>query len=248
MPTPTTLPTLLITRPLERAQRFAAQCEAAFGSAIPTQIAPVVRIEALTAPDLSTYDAVIFTSESGVAVVRGEPGPRVAWVVGPRTAAAASAAGYSVQGGGGDVDALIDSIQAARPDGALIHLRGAESRGNLAPRLCDAGLNVKAAVVYRQTDCEISPAGRAALAGQVPLVLPVFSVQSARRLLAYDIDAPHTVVAISAAVGEAWPRKNQATVQIARNATAEAMAEVVAEVYMKEATQSQNGVPGGGDR
>lgn len=249
MPTAPQLPTLLITRPLERAQRFADQCEAAFGQPIPTLIAPVVRIVPLPPPDdLSGHDAVIFTSEAGVAAVADLPGPRVAWAVGPRTAAAARAAGFSVRSGGGTAEYLIKRLRQARPGGALIHLRGAESRGNLAPRLQEAGLSVAEAVVYRQEDCDISEAGRAALAGRRALVLPVFSAKSAQRLLAHDIAAPHTVVAISPAVADVWARKKTANVHLAGSATAEAMAEVVAAAYIRATHQSRNAAPGGGDR
>ena len=247
MPDAPSLPTLLITRPAERAQRFADECKAAVGQSVPVLIAPVVEIELLSAPNLTNYSAVIFTSEAGVAAAAHQAGPGVAWAVGPRTAAAAQAAGYEVRTAGGTVIDLMAQLRQARPKGAMIHLRGVESRGSLASSLRDAGLNVDEAVVYRQKDCEMSPAGRAALAGHAPLVLPVFSVASARRLLAHEITAPHALVAISDIVAAVWPPKKQATVQVARAATAEAMAEAVAATYIGSVTRAPKGPPRGGD-
>lgn len=205
-------PILLLTRPALQSARFAQQVSArvpGFGLVI----APVIEI----APRMlgcrpDDYAGLIFTSENAVATFaaawpgRGHP----VWCVGARTAEAARTAGFarvsSAADGGGDAEALLRLLQTEQPEAPLLHLRGAHARGDLAPRLTAAGLPCDAWILYDQVARPLTPEARTALAGPVPVVLPLFSPRSATLCAdgASDARAPLFPAAISPAAARAW--------------------------------------------
>jgi uroporphyrinogen-III synthase len=206
-------PVLLLTRPRDQAERFAAEALAALGP-LRVVIAPLVAIvpRPLTL-DPAPFAGLIFTSENGVRCLGPQPAlhGRPAWCVGPRTAAAAAAAGFAVQPlaeAGGDAEALIRSLRAARPALPLLHLRGAQAVTDLSGRLSAEGLACAEAVVYAQTEVPPPPEALAALSGPAPVLLPLFSPASARRAARLvgmaAAGAPGVAVAISEAAAARW--------------------------------------------
>lgn len=166
-----TRPPVLLTRPEPESLRFAVCL------GVPTLISPLLRIERRRGP-VPAADALLLTSGHGVAAWVEAGGARSipAWCVGPRTAAAARAAGLDVRATAADAVALADIVPDDAPP--LLHARGAHTRGGLAGRLRARGLRVAEAVVYDAVAVPLTEeARRAARAG--PVVAPVFSPRTA---------------------------------------------------------------------
>ncbi|MFN4157230.1 MAG: uroporphyrinogen-III synthase [Gemmobacter sp.] len=197
-------PPVLLTRPAAQSARFASQMQARFGP-LEVVISPLMAPVFLR-PDLPAgpFDAVIFTSETGVAAARaaGWALPGLAVCVGDRTAAAATEAGFAARSAGGDAEALVAMLRAGSGAGRLLHLRAAEARGDVAARLTAAGFPTDEAAVYDQRPAPLSEAARALLAGDRAVVVPLFSPRSAALLAvaARGCPAPLWVAAFSPAV------------------------------------------------
>jgi len=150
--------------------------------------------------------AVVLTSENGaeVAARLGLPGEVRAWCVGARTAEVARTAGFDAVSAEGDAEALLRLILSAPDEGALLHLRGEHARGDIAPRLRAAGRIAADAVVYRQEARALTAEALAALGGDIPVVLPLYSPRSAALIAAQGpFAAPLRVIAISPAAARA---------------------------------------------
>ena len=220
-------PVLLLTRPEADSRRFAARV-AALAGAVRTVISPLLEI-APTGPPAPPAGVPVFTSAAAVPLAgpgRGLP----AWCVGPRTAAAARAAGWAPREGGGDADALVAAILGSGDPGPFVHLRGAHARGEVAGRLRAGGRATDDRVVYEQRAVPLSRDAVDVLRGGGPVVAPLFSPRSAALLVAGagNPGAPPRVVAMSAAVAEVaraagWPAR------VADRADAGAMAVATAE-------------------
>lgn len=210
-------PVLLLTRPLAQSERYAAEALSRLGP-LQVLIAPLMEIRPVPLRlEPAGFAGLIFTSENGVAqfCAQSRLRDRPVWCVGPRTAAAAAAAGFEVRSdgaGGGDAEALIRTLRAARPPLPLLHLRGEHAVTDLAGRLAAEGLACAEAVVYAQKAVPLPPEGEAVLGGQAPVLLPLFSPRSARaageaasavREAAGRV-APLWPVAISAAAASRW--------------------------------------------
>ncbi|MDQ1901133.1 uroporphyrinogen-III synthase [Paracoccus sp. WLY502] len=184
-------PVLLLTRPLQDSRRFAAM--------LPdwdAVISPLLEIKAVdhdSAP-LHAAPGLVFTSAHAVASA-GPGRGRLALCVGGHTAQMAREAGFDVREGNGFAEGLFPLIKAA--DVPLIHPHGR----HLAKRLPVPGV-----IVYDQQALPLSDRARALLAGDAPVVLPLFSPRSAR--LASDAArgarAALWPVAISDATLAAW--------------------------------------------
>lgn len=202
-------PTLLLTRPEPAARRFLAELETRAGRHLRAVIAPLMRIDEMTPPRPALAPAaLILTSERGAqgAARMGYAG-LPAWCVGPRTAQAAQLAGLDPRLGGGTAETLLAAILEASDEGPLLHLRGDHQRGDLAARLHAAGRACDEAVVYAQTARPLPEAGRQLLAGQAPVVAPLFSPRSAALLATCaPVAAPLALVAISAAAARPLSR------------------------------------------
>jgi len=176
---------VLLTRPAAASARFATAVRGRFGARVR------VVISALMAPQflhpvlpVGPFDALILTSETGAEAARrisAEGGvlPRQAFCVGDRTAEAALAAGFVPVSAGGDALALQALIGRAGVTGRLLHLRGADSRGDVAESLTAAGAEALSAVVYAQQPQPLSPEAALVLGGAGPVILPLFSPRSA---------------------------------------------------------------------
>lgn len=171
-------PILVVTRPLDAGRAFAAEVRQALGRPVDMILSPLIRIKpcADVAP-IGPCGGVILTSAQAAPMVRrlGLPSGLTAWCVGARTADAARKEGLMAEDAGGDADDLVAMILARRPDGPLLHLRGEVSRGDVAKRLGAGGIACDELVAYRQIAQSLSAQASAAMQGDRPVVLPVFS-------------------------------------------------------------------------
>ncbi|MCF3973656.1 uroporphyrinogen-III synthase [Paracoccus salsus] len=184
-------PTLLLTRPLADSRRFAAMLPD-----LPAVISPILRIVPVPhdAERLAKAEALVFTSRHAIPAA-GPGRGRSAFCVGSHTAEAARKAGFDVIQGPGDAAGLAALI----PDRTmrLVHPHGT----HLARRLPVEGM-----VVYDQVQWPLSNEATRLLAGDDPVIVPLFSPRSAR-LLADAVRSPRAplwVAALSGAVLEMW--------------------------------------------
>ena len=192
---------VLITRPREDGEAVAARLTA-------------LGHEPLTAPlleprwfagaplDMSGIAAILVTSANGVrALVRRTERRNIAvFAVGPQTAREAREAGFArVENADGDAAALADAVPRwlAAEAGALLHVCGALSAGNLAAALAARGYAVRREILYAVDAVPLAPDARAALrAGTLDAAL-FFSPRSARLFLEQTADLPlHRLTAL----------------------------------------------------
>lgn len=197
--------TILISRPIGAAERFEEAIRAA-GIEAPVVRSPLLRVVPTgDAPSLADISGVIFTSVNGVEMAPA--GDLTAWCVGEATAAAAQAKGWQAVAAGGDAEALVAKVLAARPEGVLLHLRGRVARGDVAARLSAAGVPTREAVVYDQELCGLTAQAKDILTREKPVIVPLFSprtaAQFAKEWTQIKGKAPVFIVAMSAAVAEA---------------------------------------------
>lgn len=199
----------LLTRPADQGARLAAALRARFPGAEVVE-SPLLAPQVLpVAPPAGDFAAVVFTSETGVWAARalGWALPRLAWCVGDRTAAAARAAGFEARSAAGDADALVAALPAEPPPGAVLHLHGRETRGDVAARLRAAGLPAEAVALYAQEALPLSDAARAWMEGPAPVIAPVYSPRTAALFAraAAGARAALWLAALSPAVARALP-------------------------------------------
>ena len=158
---------LLVTRPAADGQVLAAELEARGHSVI---CAPVIEIAMKpdAAPNLTDVKGLAFTSANGVLAFQPFAAPvrhLPAYGVGPQTAAALSAAGFSnVHVAGGDVTSLAQTITDDCPKGPVLHISGRDQAGDLAAALKAAGCAARRAVLYEaRAATELPPAALTAL-------------------------------------------------------------------------------------
>jgi len=229
-------PVILLTRPLAQSMRFAATMKARFAG-LRIVISPLLA-PAFLAPALpGGVDALIFTSETGVEAFRRLSAGRScagarAWCVGDRTAAAARAVGLVARSAAGDATALVAAIRDAGEAGPLLHLRGAETRGNIAESLISAGLETLEAVVYAQVPQPLSSEALRLLHDAAPIILPLFSPRTAALFVSAAGTrapaAPLWVAAMSGSVVDALAPLLPQHIIMAERPDALAMADVVA--------------------
>ena len=190
---PNPAPILLLTRPEPASRRFAA----GLGHlGVEVLIAPVLSIRPVAhdAGRLAAARGLVFTSVNAVPAAgpgRGRP----AICVGPATAEAARAAGFDVTEGPGDAVRMLPLLDGLGE--GWLHPHGA----HVAKVLPVPGM-----VVYDQLPEPLNAAAQSALAGPVPVILPLFSPRSARILSdqAVGARAPLWLAPISPAARDAW--------------------------------------------
>lgn len=224
-------PTLLLTRPEAQSRRFAAQFTVRFGKNWPIVIAPLQEIVALGAVVPEARE-LIFTSENAVAplVALSPSAGRRAWCVGARTARVAAQAGFSVVCTGGNAQALVAEILAARPVGPLLHARGRHVASSVADTLNSAGIETFEVRVYDQIAQPMPANGAALLRGTVPVLAPVFSPRSAQLFAeaAAGASAQLMIAAISAAAAKPCRALRPAGLEIAAQPDANGVLAAVA--------------------
>jgi len=225
--------TLLLTRPRDQAEAFAAALAAALPGRFRPVIAPVLRIEPVPAAvDLAGAAALLFTSANGVEVFAAlEPDRSLpALCVGEMTARAARAAGFEAEAASGDVEALAALAAArARPGrGAFLHVRGRHAAGDLTGRLAALGIPTRALEIYDQIPCPVGPEAAALLAARGIKTIAAFSPRSAAlfagqaRAAGWDLSGA-TLVAISAAADAGHDRPEPGRRIVAEAPTREAI-------------------------
>ncbi len=210
------LPPVLLTRPEDRADRFADELRAAFGPDLVIVTSPLLTLTYLSpALPACPFAALIFTSESGVAAYQSlavRPPATRAWCVGGRTAAAARAIGLDAQLGAGDAAALCRAIIAAGEKGPLLHLHGQDTRGDVAQTLTGVGIPTQSCTIYAQNAQPLSPDAQFLLSGPYPVLAPLFSPRTAAVLSSerarLALLAPLWIAALSRAVADAVVLQN----------------------------------------
>jgi uroporphyrinogen-III synthase len=224
-------PLVLLTRPRDASERFAAALRAQLGP-VAVVIVPLMKIVPTgVIPDLAGVATLIFTSAAGVEVFAGLSARRdlPAWCVGARTADAAQAIGLFAHSAGGDADALVAQIIAAQPQGRLVHLCGVHSRGAVAERLTAAGLPCAAQAIYDQTALGPNDDLTTALAHSGPVFVPLFSPRSAALFASAAGSGGDIIpVALSDAVRAALPPDLAARALVADSPDAPAMIRAIA--------------------
>jgi uroporphyrinogen-III synthase len=229
------LPVLLMTRPKAASERFAAELRAE-GLRFRTVISPLFSIEvAEVLPQVAGIRGLIFTSANGVRSWQALGGPTdlPVYAVGSATAQAAGAAGMQAHSAEGDVDTLCRWLIAHEPPTPLLHVHGRHVRGDLAAQLSQGGLPCSDAVVYDQPSVPLSAEARAALAGDAPVIAPVFSPRTGFLLLEEGAKAPLLVAAMSEAVAKALAPLHKRKMKVARRPESDAMREVVSDLLSR---------------
>jgi len=200
-------PILLLTRPEAASQQFLTALEADGARGFRSIISPLIGIDVTgPLPDLQGVGGAIFTSANGVRAYQELGGPvlPLCFTVGDATADAARKAGFAPKSAGGDAASLIALIIEEAPGVPLVHLRGTHARGAVAERLRAAGLSASEAVIYDQPAQELSAGAKAALQGDAPVIVPLFSPRSAAQFAGgASGGAPLIVVAMSSDVAAA---------------------------------------------
>lgn len=200
-------PVILLTRPEPAAARFAAALRDRLPGA-EVLVAPLIAPRLLSPPLPPVWGdgqvrGLIFTSETGVAGFARIAADRSlpAYCVGPHTADVARAAGFTAHAGGGDAEAVVAELTALRPAAPLLHARGRDARGAIAARLSAAGIETGELIVYEQQEQPLSAPALALLAGNAPVVAPLFSPRTAAIFAraAAGVRAPLYLAAISPA-------------------------------------------------
>ncbi|WP_276151430.1 MULTISPECIES: uroporphyrinogen-III synthase [unclassified Sulfitobacter] len=219
---------LLLTRPRDSAERFLARLPTAPLKGVQLCISPLLEIEPTgEKPDLSQTKGVIFTSARAVALAPPGSGGD-AYCVGAQTAAAARMAGWDVRLEAQTADALVAMMRDLRIEGKLLHLAGAHRRGQIAARLREAGTQVDVITLYDQRLRPLTDAAREMLAGEGPVIVPLFSPRTAEQFVNQTKAFSAVVVAaISPAVGAVLGGKSLKGLHIAKAPTGDEMARLV---------------------
>jgi len=224
-------PVLLLTRPRDAAARFLQSLDPSV--AFEPVISPLLQITHSGARhEGDPPGALVLSSENGaVAAGRmGFPAGLPAYCVGDRTSEAARQQGFAPQSAAGDAEALVDLLLSSKVPEPLLHLRGEHARGDIVARLVAAGLRAGERVVYRQSVMALTEEARSALAGNRPVVVPLFSPRTAAILVRQGpFAAPLHVIALSQAVADNAGCLAPLSLRITDRPDAAAMAKGVAE-------------------
>ncbi len=201
-------PPLLLTRPAQASARFAAAFRAEVGADWPVVLSPLMEtVWQSPTLDLDGAAALIFSSENAVhGYCRLQTTRNLrAWCVGARTTEVARRVGFDAVEGPGDAARLADMILRAGEARRMLWPHGQQVAFDIADRLNRAGIETVSVAVYDQKMLMPTAAARALMAGNDPVLLPLFSPRSAVLAQAAfpDHRAPLWVAALSPSVAEA---------------------------------------------
>lgn len=150
---------ILNTRPLNDSAELTETLEA-LGCEVLSEPLLKIQFHDVQHPDMSKIQALVFTSRNGVrAFIRGSSLRETpVYAVGDGTASFAREVGFAaVESGGGNIESLVALIdRKADPDsGALLHIAGSVTAGDLSGELLGHGYSVERLVMY---DAQISSA------------------------------------------------------------------------------------------
>jgi|AntRauTorckE5430_2_1112549.scaffolds.fasta_scaffold05814_2 uroporphyrinogen-III synthase len=175
------LPTLLLTRPRESAEAFAATLDPAARAAVHILIAPLMDIAGTdVAVALEAGEGAIFTSANGVRFAP-DGGGRRAFCVGSQTTTRAQARGWQAVQAGDTAEQLVKTLRAQPPGLPLWHLGGEHTIGDIAEKLSADGIPTYHLTLYHQRLLSLPSAALLALGA--PCILPVFSQRTAQSLV-----------------------------------------------------------------
>ncbi len=226
------LPPFLLTRPAAQSARFAQALQGRFGDNLRIEISPLITPRFLDPELPSGNRALIFTSQTGVEAYARLPGRKglKAYCVGQRTADRALEAGLRAISADGDADALVALILSGGETGSLLHLRGQDSRGDVAERLTAAGCPTEAVIVYAQELQPLSDAALVLLKGLGPVIAPVFSPRTASLLAAARPELPRAPLWLAAFSAAGISLLTDDRLVIAARPDADSMLDAVAEL------------------
>jgi len=218
-------PVILMTRPAPDGATTAAELRGTTGLSVIE--APLLEIRPVgELPPMAGFTGLIFTSRNGVRAYVALGGPGLpAICVGPATTELAQSHGFAAQDAGGDADALVQHIIAMGPQGALLHVRGQNARGDVAKRLGQAGQPCDEVVLYDQALLDLSDQAKSALSGTAPVIVPLYSPRTASQFSAQCPEGaqPH-IVAISQAAALAVKALRAKSIRISETPDATGMA------------------------
>ena len=183
----TNVKTLLLTRPQAQSRALAHKIDTEFPDKATCLISPLLSITpAGDLPDLSEFQALLFTSVNGVQAFAALDTAFTArcYCVGSRTAEVAQNAGLKAISANGAAAELISVVaKDLKPaDGPILHIRGEHTAGHVVENLAQLGFTAEQAVLYSQQACELSAAAQHALANGEVRGLPLYSPLTARNL------------------------------------------------------------------
>lgn len=219
---------ILLTRPEGGNEAFWTDIAADIRAKLRRIDTPLIEIVPLPqGPQPGGIEAVIFTSANGVR--HSGPGEgRRAYCVGEATTKAAQARGWTAELAGQDAASLVHRLMEIAPKGPLLHLSGVHRRGDVAETLTRAGLHTQEQEVYEQRLLPLSPAARAALEGQGPVIVPLFSPRTAENFADQPGQGAQVyIVALSAAVAAPLIDLGVGNVQIAAQPDRKSMVQTV---------------------
>jgi uroporphyrinogen-III synthase len=226
---------VLITRPREDGDAIAARL-AALGHQPLT--APLLEPRWFNGPplDLSGIAAILATSANGVRALAGRTARRdiAIFAVGPQTTQEARDAGFArVENADGDARALAAAVPhwIAADAGALLHVCGEESAGNLGADLSARGYDVRRATLYAVDVVPLTLQACAAVRGGAVEAVLLFSPRSARIFVEQTADLPLeklTAFCISPATAAMLPPERFAAIRVAAAPNQEALLALLA--------------------
>lgn len=228
-------PPLLLTRPVSASARFAAAFRAQFGADWPIVLSPLMEtLWKSPVIDLYGVTALIFSSENAVnGYCRLQTGRNLrAWCVGARTAETARLAGFDAVEGPGDAAGLADIILRVDEGGRMLWPRGRQVAFDIADRLNRAGKETVSVTVYDQQTLMPTSAARTLMAGSDPVLLPLFSPQSAALVQAAFADhrAPLWVAALSLSIAKACAPLDARRLSVAAHPDSESLLAALREI------------------
>lgn len=207
------IPTVLITRPADAAERFRAALKQSAGP-FRSLILPAFEIVSSGA-SIPDFDVGIFTSRAGI-VFAPKGRNRVAYCVGDATADAATRSGYRAHSAQGSASDLCQVILEQAPQDKLLHIRGEVSLGDVMATLSAGGLQCSEVVAYRKDPKRLDRNMLEPVAEAKKLIVPLFSAETVSIIGSWDVDfSPATAVSISAAVGHVAAALNPAEIVVA---------------------------------
>jgi uroporphyrinogen-III synthase len=203
-----TLPKILLTRPEPQSRPLADRLRGRVGDKVAILVSPILDIVQLPFEVPIEPRLLVLTSAHAaeaaarIATLGGLP----AYCVGDRTAEVARAAGFEAVSAGGSAGDLLALILEKDLRGPVLYIRGRHAASDLEKELVSAGIDTHSVIAYEQTPRPLSREAHAALAGDDPLVLPVYSPRSSRLLAAECAGSrcPLDIVAISRNAAGPW--------------------------------------------
>jgi uroporphyrinogen-III synthase len=219
---------MIMTRPAGSNTRFVDRLSPEVRARLRIIRSPLIEIRGREADvDIGAQDTAMFTSENGIRFAPPGEGRR-AYCVGTLTTRAAAMKGWDAVCAGVDADGLVAHLMSIKPPGLLHHLSGVHVRGRIPERLREAGFSVEQTPLYDQILLPLTAEAMDCLTQDQPVLVPLFSPRTARHFATMaPRGAELHIVAMSAAVAEAWRQRGRSQVVMAAAPTAQSMLEAI---------------------